>query len=941
MAQKFDARQTISRDVLSQLLGINGTELDDLLRAINKEFNAPLRISATFPTADSKLNFEASEVEATNLTGKSVGPIAASIPSFAATTIDFQTGTVTGGTVSITFPNSTIGFYRRVGFSLRKDSILEAVFSAESGTLGGLAAPGTLFIEGAIPIGWIDLEATATSPGRFKTAGSSTNIIENKVSSSQRIHCITSLNYNQQEIQFSVADDNSTGSATLSTPTTGIIRLTSGSLTSIAGIPALASGRFLIIQNKTGNSIFVNNEETTATAANRIQTGTNGNVSMTNNASFLFVYDATTSRWQLVGGTGSGSGSGGAKNYLGTVNNINGNGDFELGSTTGWSLAHTTLSSLVPNQASGSWTAASGNLSLSAVTSGKLAGTYSGSLASSAASVAGDMLVSDAFTIDLEDQAKVLTFKFYYSATSGATNLNFSGTSSNTLQVYIYDVTNSAWIQPAGVYGMTQGSGVGICTGTFQTTSNSTQYRLALVNVNASAGAYTILVDDFVVGPQTAPIGAVVTDWVSYTPTWTASTTNPTLGNGTLNGRWRRDGDSLEGRIQIIGGSTTNYGSGMWGFSLPSGVSIDSSKAPFGLNLSVGKGFASDVGVNVYQSTVLVTNATTLNVNNGGVNSFSSTVPFAWGTGDTLDFTFRVPIVGWSSQVQMSNDTDTRVVLWNGVTSSTQTINTTFTQVTGFTSTYDTHGAFSSNSYTIPVSGFYKIAGSVYFNANGTASQFISSAYKNGSPISYGPRTASSSVVAVSAPYDGATFCNAGDVITFYALATTATNINGANSSDQRWTIERLSGPATIAASESVNARYTSTATTAFGNGPTTVAFSTKDYDSHNAVSSSVFTAPVSGKYNIRAQIYTNGVMANQQNLWLYARKNSSQTYLLGTTFSVGSVSTQNCITSGSTTLHLNAGETIDIRFVTNTAGNQIQNSTAEATYFEIYRVGN
>lgn len=302
MAQKFDARQMISRDVLSQLLGINGTELDDLLRAINKEFNAPLRISATFPTADSKLNFQASEVEATDLAGKSVGPIATSVPSFAATTIDFQTATVTGGTVSITFPNSTVGFYRRVGFSLRKDSTLEAVFSAESGTIGGLAAPGTLFIEGAIPIGWIDLEATAASPGRFKTAGSSTNIIENKVGSSQRIHRIESLTYNRQEIQFSVANDTATGSnASLSSFTSGIVRLTNGSLTSVSGIPAGSSGQSLIVENKTGNQITINNEETTPTAANRIQTGTGANASMPNNASFVFIYDSTSSRWQLTG----------------------------------------------------------------------------------------------------------------------------------------------------------------------------------------------------------------------------------------------------------------------------------------------------------------------------------------------------------------------------------------------------------------------------------------------------------------------------------------------------------------------------------------------------------------------------------------------------------------------------------------------------------------
>ena len=189
MAQKFDARQTISRDVLSQLLGINGTELDDLLRAINKEFNAPLRISASSP-ADSKINFQPAEVEAADLAAKNITPISSQIPSFVASTIDFQTGATTGGTINITFPNSTVGFFRRVGFSLDASGTIQAIFSAEAASLGALANAGTVFVKGALPIGWIDLEATAASPGRFKTAGSTTNIIEHKVGSSNRVHRI-------------------------------------------------------------------------------------------------------------------------------------------------------------------------------------------------------------------------------------------------------------------------------------------------------------------------------------------------------------------------------------------------------------------------------------------------------------------------------------------------------------------------------------------------------------------------------------------------------------------------------------------------------------------------------------------------------------------------------------------------------------------------------
>src|SRR6185437_13442678 len=259
-----------------------------------------------------------------------------------------------------------------------------------------------------------------------------------------------------------------------------------------------------------------------------------------------------------------GSGGGGLKNYLGTVNNVNGNGNFELGSTTGWSLAHSSLTSNFPStlatagnafsSAGGvhGGSAANANLSLSVVSSGQLAGTYSGSYASSTATTAGDMLISNAFTIDTEDQAKVMTIKFYYSVNSGAANVNLSGTSSNSFGIAVYDVTNAAWIMPAGVWNIVQKTGSGYMTGTFQTSSNSTQYQLAFFNANASSGAVTMYVDDFFLGPQTAPLGAVETDWVSYTPTFTG------LGTVTsINMMSKRRGDSLIIRGGFQSGTNT------------------------------------------------------------------------------------------------------------------------------------------------------------------------------------------------------------------------------------------------------------------------------------------------------------------------------------------------------------------------------------------------
>jgi hypothetical protein len=58
--------------------------------------------------------------------------------------------------------------------------------------------------------------------------------------------------------------------------------------------------------------------------------------------------------------------------------------------------------------------------------------------------------------------------------------------------------------------------------------------------------------------------------WTSYTPTWTASTTNPTIGNGTLQGYYKAlDASTYLVEISLVLGSTTSIGSGTYSFALP------------------------------------------------------------------------------------------------------------------------------------------------------------------------------------------------------------------------------------------------------------------------------------------------------------------------------------------------------------------------------------
>ncbi|MFB6696385.1 hypothetical protein [Streptomyces rubiginosohelvolus] len=57
--------------------------------------------------------------------------------------------------------------------------------------------------------------------------------------------------------------------------------------------------------------------------------------------------------------------------------------------------------------------------------------------------------------------------------------------------------------------------------------------------------------------------------WTSYTPAWTAASTNPVLGNGSITGRYMKIGRTIQLGILLVGGSTTTWGSGAYSIAAP------------------------------------------------------------------------------------------------------------------------------------------------------------------------------------------------------------------------------------------------------------------------------------------------------------------------------------------------------------------------------------
>jgi hypothetical protein len=97
--------------------------------------------------------------------------------------------------------------------------------------------------------------------------------------------------------------------------------------------------------------------------------------------------------------------------------------------------------------------------------------------------------------------------------------------------------------------------------------------------------------------------------------------------------------------------------------------------------------------------------------------------------------------------------------------------------------TYDTHGAFASNTFTAPISGKYRVSGSIQFGAAtyNSGSQAYIRIRKNGSLWSY-PNTFQWLGTATSASFNSG--FNFSDVVTMNAgdtLDTQLTNTSGSN----------------------------------------------------------------------------------------------------------------------------------------------------------------
>lgn len=593
-------------------------------------------------------------------------------------------------------------------------------------------------------------------------------------------------------------------------------------------------------------------------------------------------------------------------------------------------------------------------MSFASTSTNPLFGSYSYNIStSSSGTTVGDMAISPVYNIPLGDRGSTYTIKHKYKLVTDTNSLTvFSGLySTSTLGLAIYDVTNAAWIQPAGCYNYVTKSVAGTFSATWQIPTTCSQYQVVIFTPYAT-GATTIsfLVDEFYCGSQVSAIGPAMSNLKPFTTTLT------NFGNGTASLAYKQEGDLCKIKGVLIVGSSLPSGSQI-GFTLPSGFTADYTNIPKGLTGADSfqrVGLATAYAPNYFTAAIIRsgTSLTTFymtgdNTTYGATSGdWSTTTPITWTSGDTITIDMEVPISGFSSNTVSSADYNL-----NGVTSvygmsANQTITAGGTRyVLNFdTKVIDQTGSVTTGAawkFYAPTTGNYVV--SLVSQSSATnltlTAQFLVEIYKNGSAYAYigGDSQQASSAVIHSACGTTILPLNAGDYIDLRAAVGGSVNLPMAGTVS----ITKQQGSPIVQATDTVAGRvYASAGGQVVTSSPTLVQFNTKSYDLTNSYSTSTntLTIPISGKYlfGFYYALVSNTWTAGLSSTGYIYKNGSAVTSYINQIPATGYYQIQSCVTDEIDCL---AGNTINI-YVDGNSSNTMTLTNNKPTFFWI-RVGN
>lgn len=565
-------------------------------------------------------------------------------------------------------------------------------------------------------------------------------------------------------------------------------------------------------------------------------------------------------------------------------------------------------------------------------------------LLSKAAVDASTETVSIPFSIDDADLAKVLPLTFEYKSDSAYIDGDY--------EIEIYDVTNAAVISNSAPAILANELGNTHRT-YFQTAVDSNSYELRIKVVTTSATASSMQIDSPFCGPEKlAASQTIVSDWVDFTPTGTHTT------NATYSGKYRRVGGDVEIQYNVeYSGSTDATG---LLFDLPSGLSVDETKIiPHGTSpeFRCGDGTSLNTGSDLY---VLSANYdTSLNQIRARVHDHNadsvevtsrqlgSTVPFVPGSGDSVNITVRLPIQGWESGTKPSEIISGREVSAIYECDSSQALSGT-TTVLFNVEDHDSTGSYDTGTgiYTVPESGRYSIDSHCLLDTTSwSGSSFVSIRINlNGTDVkqsldSFDATVTNTKMVHISSLLD----LQKGDELKVDIGVPTSTNLNSLPKNNYLNISKLNSASSQIAPTETVAARYDTSATTSITNNTdTTLLYDNKIRDTHGSYNTGtgIYTAPISGWYHVTAKAKTAMDVASSEGHRINIDVNSTTVSSVTEEFNGSNVSNVSSAYIDDT-LYLEAGDELEIvyRIINNTSASL--SGSASENNFSIIKVGN
>jgi hypothetical protein len=744
-----------------------------------------------------------------------------------------------------------------------------------------------------------------------------------------------------------VATPTTTPAITVGTSVTGLLKgngtsvsaATSGTdyvIPSVTTLPSLAlpasqitSGTLPLLRGGTNNSLSLNGNRFMVSDGSSIleAAAVTPSRAMASDANGLPVASSTNSGELgfLSGVTGSVQTQLNNKVNLGILQNPNA----ETGVTSWATYANT--AGVVPITGTGG----SPTVTWTQNTTTPLNGTASFLYTKPASNVQGNGVATAAFAVPEVYRGTVLQGQLAYKVTSGTY-------ADGDLQLFFYDITNSVLVY------MTEGQSILNAVGAaqqlfrFQMPYNCLSGRFIIHQASTSSSALTLLIDDVQIGPQLVSRGVAVTDWVAFTPSITNGGTT-----GSNQAWYRRVGDTAELQYYTVFTGTGSSGNMQWSF--PTGLVLDTTKTTGGNGRTVA-------GAGTWNSSASSTNimanpqpasTTTVSLLQSGINGIlqgSSAV-----SGDVIAFHLVIPVLGWSSNVAVSSDIGSRPIVFSASAQlpTASLTNGYFVTMTFPTATVDTVGGYSGGIYTIKETGWYDLDFDTFITGSfGTYGGAFAGFKINGSGQSYYRynELSGTAVVLSVGSHPTGLLLTAGTTIqpVVETLGWSSVSV-GADTNMHFFGVKKSSSSSkTIAASDPVTAQYFDTSAPSLNNGPNTLLYGTKGFDSHGAYNTStgIYTFPAPGKYLLSATYVVTGLATTAQFIILTANINSgSLIYTLGQTPGDGATTTFSV--NGSTIINAKAGDTLQLQLATSTAGNQTGANGAGKNYFSLARISN